>query len=133
MAVQHFGGFPEGLEELFPHGSLRVHIKFLLQIGDPGFPLTHHLAGRWFLEAGNEAHLGGFASTVHAHQANAIAWLDLPGHIFQHLSRGVDLADALQSQHRCGGMRPTSSRAEGAMQTGLRENGAPRPCGDWNR
>ena len=90
------GSFAKGLEEFLPHRVQRVYIEFLLQVNDAGIPLLDHQAAAGLLEASDDSHLGGLASAVYPHQANAIPWLHFPGDIPQHLAGGIDLANALQ-------------------------------------
>ena len=101
LLIENEGGFTEGLEQLFANAALGVDVEFLLQVGDARFPLTHHLATGGLLLSSNQPQLGGFASAVDAHEADAITGLHLPGDVTQDLAGGVNLADALESQHRC--------------------------------
>ena len=99
LADQHFGRFPERLEQLLPHGAGRIHVELLLQIGDPRFTLFHHQATAGFFQPGDDLHLGRFARPIDAHQANPVAGLDLPGDVTQDLTGGIDLADAFEAEH----------------------------------
>ena len=58
LAYQHLGRFAEGLEQLLAHGAAGVHIKLLLQIGDPGLALLDHQASAGLFQARNDLHLG---------------------------------------------------------------------------
>jgi len=98
LAVEHRSGFSEGLEQLLAHAAGQINIKFLLEVNDAGIPLLHHLAAAGLLHPGDDPHLGGFTGAVHAHQADAIPRLHLPGDIPQHLTGGIDLRDAFETK-----------------------------------
>ena len=102
LAVEHLSRLTEGLEQLLAHRVPEVDVELLLQVDDARIPLLHHLTAARFLQAGDDPHLGGFAGPVHAHQADAIARLHLPGDIPEHLTGGVDLRDAFEAEHRAG-------------------------------
>ena len=102
LAIQHRRRFTKGLKELFADAPLEVDIEFLLEIGDAGRALANHLSAAGFFKASDEPHLRGFAGSVHTNKADAIARLDLPGHIAQHFAGGINLADLLESQQRSG-------------------------------
>jgi hypothetical protein len=91
LADEHFGGFPEGLEELFPHGADGIHVEFLLEVDDAGIPLAHHLATAGFLKPGDQPQLGGFSGAIHPHQTDPVAGLHFPGDVAQHFAGGVKL------------------------------------------
>ena len=87
------------MKQFLADAAAGVDIELLLQVGDAGVPLGHHLATAGLLQAGNQTQLGGFAGTVDAHQADAIPWFHLPGDVAQHLTGGIDLADAFEAEH----------------------------------
>jgi hypothetical protein len=102
LAIQNRRRLTKGLKELFADAPLEVDIEFLLEIGDAGRALANHLSAAGFFKASDEPHLRGFAGSIHTNEANAIARLDLPGHIAQHFAGGINLADLLESQQRSG-------------------------------
>ena len=109
LAIQHRGGFSEGLKQLLANAAFGIYVEFLLQKGNPRIALAHHLAAAGLLLSSDQTHLGGLASTVDAHQTNAIARFHLPSDIAQHLPGRIDLADVFESQHRPGALSSPSS------------------------
>ena len=99
LAVEHLGGFAKGLKQLLAHRAAGVDVEFLLEVGNAGLALAHHLAAAGLFHARNDFHLGGFAGAVDPHQANAIARLHLPGDIPQHLAGGINLANTFKTEH----------------------------------
>ena len=99
LANQHFSCFAECLEQLLSHRAGWIDVEFLLQVGNAGFALLHHQATAGLFQPGNDLHLGGLASSVDAHQANAVSRPHLPGDIPQHLASGINLAEAFEAEH----------------------------------
>ena len=91
LAIEHLGGFAEGLEQFLADAAGQVHIEFLLQVGNARLPLLDHQAAGGFLQPSNDPHLGRFAGPIHPHQTNAIAALHFPGDVLEHLAGGVNL------------------------------------------
>ena len=128
LAVQHRGGFPEGLKQLLANAAFGIDVEFLLQKGNPRIALAHHLSAAGLLLSSDQSQLGGFAGTVHAHQADAITGFHFPGDVAQHLPGRIDLADVFESQHRPGALSsPSSLPADWrADRQGV------RPCWSWS-
>ena len=99
LAGEHLGRFAKGLKQLLAHRAVEVNVEFLLQVGDAGVALAHHQAAGGVLHTGDDFHLGGFAGPVDADQANPISGLHFPCDIPQHLTGGINLADAFESEH----------------------------------
>ena len=99
LAGEHLGRFAKGLKQLLAHRAVEVNVELLLQVGDAGVALAHHQAAGGVLHPGDDFHLGGFAGPVDADQANPVSGLYFPGDIPQHLTGGINLADAFESEH----------------------------------
>ena len=101
LFVQHGGGFTEGLEQFLPHAALRIDVKFLLEIRNARSALADHLSTGGFFLACDQAELRRLSRTVDTNETDSIARFHLPGDITEDLTGWIDLADALESQHRC--------------------------------
>ena len=120
LAAEHLGRLTEGLEQFLADRAGRIHVEFLLQIGNARIALAHDLAAAWLLHSGDDPQLGGLAGPVHPHQTDPIARLHLPGDVPEHLTGGIDLADAFKAQHGSGnGVIPAIIHRRAGRQTGV--------------
>lgn len=77
---------PKSRHELFPNSIAGGDIKFLCQICNAHVVLgLDDIAGIWLQAACDDLQLSGLSSTVHSYQPDFLAFLDIPGYVFQDL------------------------------------------------